>query len=81
MTPELQAVLIDAGMQAQMYILEWQKKNSQKAREAMEKAGLQISTLEDETEWENLARAVWPEFYNFVGGKEVIDMVTAAIAK
>ena len=81
MTPELQTVLIDAGMQAQMYILEWQKKNSQKAREAMEKAGLQISTLEDETEWENLARAVWPEFYNFVGGKEVIDMVTAAIAK
>lgn len=81
MTPELQAVLIDAGMQSQMYILEWQKENSQKAREAMEKAGLQISTLEDEAEWENRARAVWPEFYNFVGGKEVIDMVTAAIAK
>lgn len=81
MTPELQAVLVDAGMQSQMYILEWQKENSQKAREAMEKAGLQISTLEDEAEWENRARAVWPEFYNFVGGKEVIDMVTAAIAK
>ena len=47
----------------------------------MAAACMQISTLQDEAEWEKLARAVWPEFYDFVGGKEVIDMVLTAIAK
>ena len=32
-------------------------------------------------EWEKRARAIWPDFYDFVGGKEVIDMVLTAIAK
>lgn len=81
MDPELQAILVDAGKQAQMYMLEWQKENSQKAREAMEKAGLQVSTLKDEAEWEKRARAVWPQFYDFVGGKDVVDMVLTAIKK
>lgn len=81
LSPELQKILVDAGMEAQMYMIDWQKENSQKAREAMEKAGVKVSTLEDEPEWEKRARAVWPEFYEFVGGKEVIDKVLKAIGE
>lgn len=81
LSPELQTVLTEAGMEAQMYILEWQKENSLKARDAMTAAGMQINTLQDEAEWEKRARAIWPEFYDFVGGKEVIDMVLTGIAK
>ena len=51
------------------------------ARDAMTAAGMQINTLQDEAEWEKRARAIWPEFYDFVGGKEVIDMVLTGIAK
>ena len=81
MSPELQTILVDAGMESQMYMMQWEKENSNKARQAMEEAGLQVSILQDEAEWEKRARAIWPEFYDFVGGKDVIDMVLAAIAK
>ena len=79
MSPELQQILIDAGMEAQMYILQWENENSLKARQAMEAAGVKVSILTDEAEWEKRARSVWPEFYDFVGGKEVIDKVLKAI--
>ncbi len=80
LSPELQSILVNAGQQAQAFILQWENENSGLARKAMEDAGLQVSTLQDEDEWEKRARALWPQFYDFVGGKEVVDAVLAGIS-
>ena len=36
---------------------------------------MQISTLQDEDKWESAAKSIWPDFYDKVGGKELVDKV------
>lgn len=82
LTPELQKILAEAGMEAQMYILKWENEQSLVARKAMEAKGVKVSTLTDEAEWRKVAmEKVWPEYYEFVGGKPVIDMILEEVKK
>jgi hypothetical protein len=40
----------------------------------MQDAGVEISILKDEDKWKEIVKEkVWPEYYDFVGGKEIID--------
>lgn len=82
LTPEVQNVLIKAGMEAQMYILQWENAQSAVARKAMEDKGVKVSQLTDEPAWRKAAmEKVWPEYYEFVGGKQVIDMILEEVKK
>lgn len=80
LTPELQTILMESGMEAQEYILGWQQDNALLARKAMEEKGLQVSTLTDEEKWREITISkVWPEFYEMLGGKAFVEDFLATL--
>ena len=73
-------ILIRAGIEAQQYNLLFQVSEASKAKAAMEAAGVQMDNLTDEDEWIRLAKEnVWPEFYDLIGGKEMLDKVQGVL--
>lgn len=81
-SPELQQILIRAGIEAQQYCLAFQILESENAKQGMIDGGVEVSTLEDEDQWRKIAmEKVWPEYYDFVGGKAVIDDVMKQLGK
>lgn len=75
-------ILTRAGIEAQQYCIAFQILEAEKAKQGMIDAGVEVSILEDEEEWKKLAKEkVWPEYYDFVGGKQNIDMVLEALGK
>lgn len=80
---DVQKALLEAGKEATEYSLTWikDKENSIK-EELVSKYGMEISQLEDETEWVKRAQAdVWPEFYDQVGGKEKINALLRTLGR
>ncbi|SCY58452.1 TRAP transporter substrate-binding protein [Desulfoluna spongiiphila] len=76
------ALLTRAGIEAQQYCIAFQILEAKKAKEGMIKGGVEVSTLEDEEVWKKLAmEKVWPEYYDFIGGKENVDLVLKALGK
>lgn len=76
------ALLTRAGIEAQQYCIAFQILEAEKAKQGMIEAGVQVDTLADEAEWKKLAmEKVWPEYYDFIGGKENIDLVLDALGK
>ncbi len=74
-SPEVQKALLEAGKESTVYSLQWLKdKETAIKQELVAKYGMQISQLEDESVWVKKAQdAVWPKFYEQVGGKEKIN--------
>ena len=59
-----------------------ENENSLKARQAMESRGMKVSTLTDEAEWKQIAiEKVWPDYYEFIGGKAVVDDILKELGK
>lgn len=74
LSPELQAILTEAGLEAQAHVLTWQNEHSGAAKKAMQDAGVKISTLKDEDKWREVAmNKVWPTLYEIVGGRQLVD--------
>lgn len=81
-SPEMQALLTRAGIEAQQYCILFQTLEAKNAKQGMIDGGVEVSTLDDEDEWRRLAvEKVWPEYYDFVGGKQVIDNVLEHLGK
>ena len=75
-------LLTRAGIEAQQYCIAFQILEAEKAKQGMIKAGVEVSVLEDEAVWKKLAiDKVWPEYYDFIGGKENVDLVLEALGK
>lgn len=76
-SPEVQQALLEAGQEATKYSLQWlQEKEGAIKEELVAQYGVQISELEDEAEWVKKAQdAVWPKFYDQIGGKEKVNEV------
>ncbi len=75
-------LLTRAGIEAQQYCIAFQILEADKAKQGMIEAGMQVNTLDDEEKWKKLAMdSVWPEYYDFIGGKENLDMVLKALGK
>lgn len=70
-----QAVILRAGSEATDYIRWWQPIDEVKWWAEAEKAGVKITAIEDESEWIEKARAIWPDYYSTIGkdGKAVAD--------
>ncbi len=82
LAPSLQKIFLEAGMKAQMHVLKWENEHSGLARKSMEKSGVQVSVLNDAEKWKKIAiEKVWPEYYNFVGGKNLVDMIQQQLEK
>ena len=82
MTPEMQALIVDAGQDAQEYCLAFQLVDAGRAKAELIASGIQIDTLEDEAEWKRLAiETVWPKMTDFVGGQALLDKYLGFIGK
>ena len=82
MKPEMQKLVVDAGIYAQNEVLKYQKEYGEKAKKNLIAAGLQVDVLEDEEQWKKAAmETVWPEMADFVGGKAAINEYLKACGK
>lgn len=82
MKPEMQKLVVDAGMYAQNEVLKYQKEYGEKAKQNLIAAGLKVDVLEDEDQWKKAAmEKVWPEMADFVGGKAAINEYLKACGK
>lgn len=79
LTPGQQKILLDGGMQIQSLSLQYQKEMNEMAKRALEKQGVEITTLADEKTWREIALAkVWPEAADAIGGVEDINLYLKA---
>lgn len=78
-----QDAILAAGKEATEYSLQWLKdKESKIKQELVSKYGMQIDALEDEAEWTKRAQeAVWPNFYESVGGKDKVNALLKALGR
>lgn len=82
MKPDMQKLVVDAGMYAQESVLKYQRENAELAKKYLIDKGIQVDVLEDEPEWKKAAlEKVWPEMAQFVGGKEAINAYLTACGK
>ncbi len=74
LSDEERAIISRAGIDAQLYALQFQLTGAVEAREAMEAEGVEVMALEDEEEWIRIAQEeVWPKFYDDIGGQEAFE--------
>lgn len=77
------AVIERAGKEATDYIRWWQPLDEKRWWAEAEKAGVQITAIEDESEWIEKARAIWPDYYEKIGpdGKELAEQALGYLAE
>lgn len=71
--PNLKALVEHAAREAVTHEWQWAAEQNLLALQECLENGMLHSQLDDEHEWEARARAIWPKFYQAVGGKEHID--------
>ena len=78
-----QKAILEAGTEATAYSLQWLKDQEAVIKdELVNKYNMQIDTLEDEAEWAKKAQmAVWPKFYESVGGKEKVNALLRSLGR
>ncbi|HAS90392.1 MAG TPA: C4-dicarboxylate ABC transporter substrate-binding protein [Desulfovibrio sp.] len=75
------ALVQKAATEACKYEWEWVAAQNQRALDNCIKHGMELNELTDEAEWMTKARALWPEYYEAIGGKEKIDKALAIIGQ
>lgn len=80
---ETQQMLIDAGKAATMHSAEHLRKSEAAIREDLMSRGMEIMDPADgEKEFiERATQAVWPKFYDSIGGKEKLDRVLEMLGR
>ena len=82
MSEEEQAIVTRAGLEAQMYALLFQVEQANAAKQAMIDAGVEVSAVDDEERWIQIAREeVWPQFYDTVGGQAAFEEVMRQLGR
>lgn len=80
--PDIQKIVDRAAQEAAEY--EWayvEQKEGDALKECLSKGMKIVEPANGEKEWIEKGRSVWPQFYESVGGKGIVDMVQAVIAK
>ena len=74
LSEEHQQAVLRAGEEATAYIRWWQPLDEARWWEQAREAGVEITAIEDESEWIERARAIWPNHYEAIGpdGEEVV---------
>ena len=82
LSEEHQNVVLRAGREATDYIRWWQPIDEKKWWAEAEAAGVEITAIEDESEWIEKARAIWPDYYSTIGkdGKDVADKALSILS-
>ena len=82
LSAEDQAMFTRAGIEAQQYNLLFSVTEAETAKQNMVKKGVEYLEIEDEDVWAKTAMdAVWPKFYDSIGGKPAVDEVVKALGR
>ncbi|MDZ7761923.1 MAG: TRAP transporter substrate-binding protein [Desulfovermiculus sp.] len=77
--PANKELVVRAAKEAAQYEWEWAAEEEQKALQQCLDHGMELYELEDEEVWKEKARALWPDFYEQVGGQEMVEEALAII--
>ena len=82
LSEEHQAAILRAGEEATDYIRWWQPLDEANWWDKAREAGVTITAIEDETEWMEKARAIWPDYYEAIGtdGEAVVQRALDILA-
>lgn len=77
-----QNAVLRAGKEATDYIRWWQPLDEAAWWVKAEAAGVEITAIEDESEWIEKARAIWPDYYDAIGtdGEAVVNEALKVLA-
>lgn len=78
--PDTKALVDKAAAEAVQTEWAWADEQDAIARQDCIDHGMVIDQLTDEPAWMDAARGVWPNFYDKVGGKELIDKALAIMS-
>jgi len=78
---DTQALVVKAAREAAQYEWQWAAEQDNVAKQQCLDQGMELTELTDEPVWMEKARSIWPQFYDQVGGKEVIDEALSLMAK
>ncbi|WP_170432612.1 TRAP transporter substrate-binding protein [Ruegeria arenilitoris] len=83
LSEEHQAAVLRAGKEATDYIRWWQPLDEANWWEMAREAGVEITAIEDESEWLEKARAIWPDYYDAIGpdGEVVVNKALEILAQ
>ncbi len=81
--PEVQQAILEAAKEATLHSEEYIKQTEAKIKEELAAKGMEISDpANDEKEWiEKATTAVWPQYYESIGGKEKLDRVLKLLGR
>jgi TRAP-type transport system periplasmic protein len=79
LSPEMQDIFVEAGEQATLYSRWWVEMNNQNMWDIIRNEGLTVTDVKDEERWAEMARTVWPDYIDQVGGQEVVDRVVGLL--
>lgn len=82
LTPEQRQVIDRAAREAAEFEWKWvEEKEAEALKECLDK-GMKLSKpANNEKDWIEKAKSIWPQFYESVGGKEIVDKVVAVMAQ
>lgn len=73
---DIQEIFTEAGKQSTQYVRWWVNLNNEMRWGQIKDAGVTITEVKDEERWAELARTVWPKYYEKLGGKEIVDKIS-----
>lgn len=81
--PELQKAVLEAGEEATLYSEQYLKDSEDQIKKELQEKGMVISAPADgEKEWiEKATKAVWPKYYDSIGGKAKFDEILKALGR
>ncbi len=82
-SPEVQQAILEAGQEATEHSYQYLVDSEAKIKEELTAKGMEITEpANDEKDWiEKATQAVWPKFYDSIGGKEKLDHVLQALGR
>ena len=72
---DLQEIVVRAAEEAVAYERQTMIERNARFREELIARGMEMYALEDEAVWIERARTVWPNYYEDVGGRDLIDRI------
>jgi tripartite ATP-independent transporter DctP family solute receptor len=79
---DIRAIVDRSAQEAAEYEWQWvASKDADALKECLDKGMQMVEPANGEKDWIEKARTVWPQFYDSVGGKEIVDKVQAVMQR
>ncbi len=81
LSPDIRKTIEKAAIDAALLQQKWVEENRDIAKAELIKKGMSICVPKDGEEWIKRARAIWPQFYDKVGGEANVDLALEYLKK